>query len=82
MTIRARGSDPRRTTWLAERELPHMTIRFWSTTGSDRANSTVACQSCNCLPQSTSSRRFAEAGLAVLTFDYRHYGRSEGEPRA
>jgi pimeloyl-ACP methyl ester carboxylesterase len=29
----------------------------------------------------TSSRRFAEAGLAVLTFDYRHFGRSAGEPR-
>jgi pimeloyl-ACP methyl ester carboxylesterase len=27
------------------------------------------------------ARQFAEAGLAVLTFDYRHFGRSEGEPR-
>lgn len=25
--------------------------------------------------------RFAAAGLAVLTFDYRHFGASEGEPR-
>ena len=27
------------------------------------------------------ARRFAEARMAVLTFDYRHFGRSEGEPR-
>lgn len=27
------------------------------------------------------ARRFAEAGYAVLTFDYRCFGRSEGEPR-
>jgi uncharacterized protein len=25
--------------------------------------------------------RFVEAGLAVLTYDYRHFGESEGEPR-
>ncbi len=25
--------------------------------------------------------RFAEAGLAALTFDFRHFGQSEGEPR-
>lgn len=25
--------------------------------------------------------RFAAAGMAVLTFDYRHFGRSEGQPR-
>lgn len=25
--------------------------------------------------------RFQEAGMAVLTFDYRHFGESEGEPR-
>jgi dienelactone hydrolase len=28
-----------------------------------------------------SARRFAEAGLGVLLFDYRHFGASEGEPR-
>ena len=27
------------------------------------------------------AERFAEAGLAVLLFDYRHFGASEGEPR-
>jgi hypothetical protein len=27
------------------------------------------------------ARRFAEAGLAALTFDYRHFGDSAGEPR-
>lgn len=27
------------------------------------------------------ARRFAEAGYAVLTFDYRHFGRSDGQPR-
>ena len=27
------------------------------------------------------ARRFAEAGYAALTFDYRHFGRSDGEPR-
>src|SRR5512144_2103791 len=27
------------------------------------------------------AQRFAEAGIAVLTFDYRHFGRSDGEPR-
>ena len=27
------------------------------------------------------AERFAEAGLAVLLFDYRHFGDSEGEPR-
>lgn len=27
------------------------------------------------------ARRFTEAGIAVVTFDYRHFGRSEGEPR-
>jgi uncharacterized protein len=27
------------------------------------------------------ARRFAEAGLAVLLFDYRHFGASAGEPR-
>src|SRR5262245_5268055 len=27
------------------------------------------------------ARRFASRGLAVLLFDYRHFGRSEGEPR-
>lgn len=27
------------------------------------------------------ARAFAEAGLAVLLFDYRHFGASEGEPR-
>ena len=25
--------------------------------------------------------RFADAGIAALTFDYRHWGQSEGEPR-
>lgn len=27
------------------------------------------------------ARRFAEAGIGVLTFDYRHFGRSAGRPR-
>jgi fermentation-respiration switch protein FrsA (DUF1100 family) len=27
------------------------------------------------------ARRFTEAGIALLTFDYRNFGRSEGEPR-
>lgn len=27
------------------------------------------------------AQRFADAGLAVLVFDYRHFGASEGEPR-
>jgi cephalosporin-C deacetylase-like acetyl esterase len=27
------------------------------------------------------ARRFQKAGFAVLVFDYRHYGQSEGEPR-
>lgn len=27
------------------------------------------------------ARRFVEAGFAVLTFDYRHFGASEGGPR-
>ena len=27
------------------------------------------------------AERFAEAGLAVLVFDYRHFGASDGEPR-
>jgi uncharacterized protein len=27
------------------------------------------------------AERFAQAGLAVLIFDYRHFGASEGEPR-
>jgi hypothetical protein len=27
------------------------------------------------------ARQFAEARIAALTFDYRHFGRSEGEPR-
>ena len=27
------------------------------------------------------ARRFANAGLAVLLFDYRHFGASDGEPR-
>jgi fermentation-respiration switch protein FrsA (DUF1100 family) len=27
------------------------------------------------------AQRFAEAGLAVLLFDYRHFGASAGEPR-
>jgi dienelactone hydrolase len=27
------------------------------------------------------ARRFAQAGLAVLVFDYRHFGASDGEPR-
>ena len=27
------------------------------------------------------ARRFAEAGFAVVGFDYRHFGRSEGRPR-
>lgn len=27
------------------------------------------------------ARRFAEAGYAVLTFDYRYFGRSDGQPR-
>ena len=27
------------------------------------------------------ARRFADAGLAALVFDYRHFGASEGEPR-
>jgi uncharacterized protein len=27
------------------------------------------------------ARRFAEAGYAALTFDYRHFGRSDGQPR-
>ena len=27
------------------------------------------------------ARRFAEAGYAALTFDYRHFGRSDGHPR-
>lgn len=27
------------------------------------------------------ARRFADAGLVVLTFDYRHFGASEGRPR-
>ena len=27
------------------------------------------------------AERFVEAGLAVLTYDYRHFGESEGEPR-
>lgn len=27
------------------------------------------------------ARHFAELGMAVLTFDYRHFGRSSGEPR-
>src|SRR5439155_8789479 len=27
------------------------------------------------------AERFAEAGLAALVFDYRHFGDSEGEPR-
>lgn len=27
------------------------------------------------------ARRFQKAGFAVLAFDYRHYGQSEGEPR-
>lgn len=25
--------------------------------------------------------RFVEAGMAILTYDYRHFGKSEGEPR-
>ena len=27
------------------------------------------------------AERFAQAGMAVLVFDYRHFGASEGEPR-
>ena len=27
------------------------------------------------------AERFADAGLAVLLFDYRHFGASDGEPR-
>jgi fermentation-respiration switch protein FrsA (DUF1100 family) len=27
------------------------------------------------------AERFAAAGLAVLTFDYRHFGASDGQPR-
>src|SRR5689334_18834797 len=27
------------------------------------------------------ARRFAEAGYAALTFDYRYFGRSDGHPR-
>jgi dienelactone hydrolase len=27
------------------------------------------------------ARRFAEAGFAVLLFDYRHFGASDGQPR-
>ena len=27
------------------------------------------------------AERFAQAGLAVLVFDYRHFGASGGEPR-
>ena len=32
-----------------------------------------------CLP--AYAERFADAGLATLIFDYRHFGASEGEPR-
>jgi len=57
---------------------------FWEPEGAGRRPAVLLCHGFGAIKEARLDAygdRFARAGLAVLAFDYRHFGGSEGEPR-